>query len=55
MIEIYPWYFSLSLNTDLLVVELVNTKNMAIIDDTGFMPSSFNYWFRYSLLKNLKR
>jgi len=50
VIEIYPWYFSPSLNTDLLVAELVNTKNMAIIDDTGFMPASFHYWFRYSLL-----
>ncbi|WP_306550310.1 AraC family transcriptional regulator [Daejeonella sp.] len=50
MIEIYPWYFSHSLNTDLLVAELVNTKNMAIIDDTGFMPSSFHYWFKNSLL-----
>ena len=50
IIEIYPWYFSPSLDTDLLLAELVNTKNMAIIDDTGFMPASFHYWFRYSLL-----
>lgn len=50
MIEIYPWYFSPSINTDLIVAELVNTKNMAIIDDTGFMPASFHYWFKNSLL-----
>lgn len=49
VIEIYPWYFSPSLDTDLLVAELINTKNMAIIDDTGFMPASFHYWFKYSL------
>ena len=49
LIEIYPWYFSPSLDTDLLVAELVKTKNMAIIDDTGFMPASFHYWFKYSL------
>jgi AraC-like DNA-binding protein len=50
IIEIYPWYFSPSINTDLLVAELVNTKNMAIIEDTGFMPTSFHYWFKNSLL-----
>jgi len=49
MIEIYPWYFSPSIDTDLLVAELVNTKNMSIIDDTGFMPTSFHYWFKNSL------
>ena len=50
MIEIYPWYFSPSLDTDLLFAELINTKNMAIIDDTGFMPASFHFWFKNSLL-----
>jgi len=50
VIEIYPWYFSPSINTDLLVAELIKTKNMSIIDDTGFMPSSFHYWFKNSLL-----
>lgn len=50
IIEIYPWYFSPSINTDLLVAELVKTKNMAIIDDTGFMPASFHYWFKNILL-----
>ena len=50
LIEIYPWYFSLSINTNLLLAELVKTKNMSIIDDTGFMPASFHYWFKNSLL-----
>ena len=50
IIEIYPWYFSSSINTDLLVAELVKTKNIAIIDDTGFMPASFHYWFKNILL-----
>ena len=50
MIEIYPWYFSPTINTDLIVAKLVKTKNMAIIDDTGFMPALFHYWFKNSLL-----
>ena len=50
MIEIYPWFFSPSINTNLLVAELVKTKNMAIITDTGYLSASFHHWFRYSLL-----
>ena len=50
IIEIYPWFFSTSINTNLLVAELVKTKNMAIITDTGYLSASFHHWFRYSLL-----
>jgi AraC-like DNA-binding protein len=49
-IDDLPWYFSSSINWDAITQELIKTKNIAIVADTGLFPSEVYLYFRPILL-----
>lgn len=49
-IDDLPWYFSPSINWDAITLELIKTKNIAIVADTGLFPSEVYLYFRPILL-----
>lgn len=49
-IDDLPWYFSPSVNWDSITQELINTKNIAIVAETGLFPSEVYLYFRPLLL-----
>ncbi|WP_291403540.1 helix-turn-helix domain-containing protein [Daejeonella sp.] len=49
-IDDLPWYFSHSINWDAITLELIKTKNIAIVANTGLFPSEVYLYFRPILL-----
>ena len=49
-IDDLPWYFSSSINWDAITLELIKTKNIAIVANTGLFPSEVYLYFRPILL-----
>lgn len=49
-IDDLPWYFSPSINWDAITLELIKTKNIAIVANTGLFPSEVYLYFRPILL-----
>lgn len=45
-IDDLPWYFSPSVNWDSISQELIKTKNIAVVADTGLFPSEVYLYFR---------
>jgi AraC-like DNA-binding protein len=46
IIDDIPWYFSPSINWDSITQELIKTKNISIVADTGLFPSEVYLYFR---------
>lgn len=46
IIDLYPWYFSPTINWNEIVGELVKTKDQSLIDNAGFFSASFHFLFR---------
>lgn len=49
IIEMFFLYFLSPVNWDQIALELGRTKNIAVVFDVGFMPSSFHFWFKILL------
>lgn len=45
-IDDIPWYFSPSINWDAVTQELIKTKNIAVIAETGLFPPDIYLYFR---------
>ena len=47
IIEICIWTFLFPINYNQIISEIVQTQNMALVLNIGFMPPSFHFWFQY--------
>ena len=47
IIEICIWTFLFPINYNQIISEIVQTQNMALVFNIGFMPPSFHFWFQY--------
>jgi AraC-like DNA-binding protein len=46
IVDDIPWYFSPSINWDTIAQELIRTKNIAIVAETGLFPSEVYLYYR---------
>ncbi len=50
IIDTSIWFFSSPVEWHQIIIEIVQTQNMALVYDIGVMPASFHFYFKYIYL-----